>query len=250
MPDCLVLMPFRKELDSHFSVIKECGQRLGYTVYRVDNQKFSGEIVGSIAKALSKADLIVADLTGNNPNVIYELAIAQSLGKKVLMITNDRNTIPFDISTYRIQLIDPSSPENIEELFRAMRDLVLSTHVTGPLGGQLIYGEKLFFKRFAAYWLDLAPFIVVFIIFAFIFGWKRMFSEPLELVNGSIIMAWYLYLTIPTWALGYTPGKRLMGLKVTEPDGNKPSFARCAVRALLTIILSIVTYELIARKAH
>jgi hypothetical protein len=101
MPDCLVLMPFRKKLESHFSIIKECGERLGFTVYRVDTHRFSGNIIEAIAKALSKADLIVADLTGNNPNVLYELALAHSLGKKVLMVTNDRNTIPFDISMYK-----------------------------------------------------------------------------------------------------------------------------------------------------
>ena len=179
MADCLVLMSFRKELDSHFLLIKECGERLGLTVYRVDSHRFSGNIVEAIAKALSDADLIVADLTGNNPNVMYELAIAHSLGKKVLIVTNDRNAIPFDVATYRAEIIDPDSPEHREELFRAMKDLGSSIHVTGPLGGQLIYGQNLAARRVGAFGVDLGPFVVCFFALAYLLGWGRALSDEL-----------------------------------------------------------------------
>jgi nucleoside 2-deoxyribosyltransferase len=86
MPDCLVLMPFRKDLYSRFLCVKKCGEQLGLTVYRVDRYKFSGNIIEAISKAIKHADVVVADLIGSNPNVMYELAIAQSLGKRVLII--------------------------------------------------------------------------------------------------------------------------------------------------------------------
>jgi len=213
---------------------------LGFTVYRVDTHRFSGNIIEAIAKALSKADLIVADLTGNNPNVLYELALAHSLGKKVLMVTNDRNTIPFDISMYRIEIIDHSSPEHVEDICQAMKDLILSSHVTGPLGGEVIYGENHFKKRFIAFLLDIAPFVVSFFCIAYLLGWERATSD--DLIGGSIILLTYLYFTITTWAFSYTLGKRVMRLKVINLTGDKPSFVQCAARTTLIYLLPILTY--------
>lgn len=240
MADCLVLMSFRKELDSHFLLIKDCGERLGFTVYRVDSHRFSGNIVEAIAKALSNADLIVADLTGNNPNVMYELAIAHSLGKKVLIVTDDRNAIPFDVATYRAEIIDPDSPENCEELFRAMKDLVSSVQVTGPLGGQLIYGQNLAVSRIEAFGIDSGPFLVGFFVLAYLLGWDRALSD--ELVFGGLVALMLSYLLITTWVLGCTLGQRFLGLKVTTLNGDKPSFAQCVGRVGLSNLLVPLSY--------
>jgi uncharacterized RDD family membrane protein YckC len=240
MPECTVIMPFRKELDSHFELIKTIGERLGYSVYRVDTHRFSGNIVEAINKALVKADLIVADLSGANPNVMYELAIAQSLGKKVLMVTDDRNTVPFDISSYRIDLIDPSSPEQIESLHASMRALAASTHVTGPLGGTAIYGQKLFGRRLAAAGIDLAPFVAALVGRAYWLGWD-LDKDPDWLIV-LLVYGFPVYLFVSTSILESTVGQRILGLKTIFTDGERLTVGRSALRALASFVLTLFTW--------
>ena len=87
MPACLILMPSERELDVHFSLLKNLGERLGFTVSRIDGDQFSGNLLEPMAKAFSPAELIIADLTGNDPRVMYQLAVAQGIGKRVLIVT-------------------------------------------------------------------------------------------------------------------------------------------------------------------
>jgi hypothetical protein len=49
---------------------------------------------------ITKADLIVSDMTGRNPNVFYETGYAHALGKKVVLLTQQSEDIPFDLQHY------------------------------------------------------------------------------------------------------------------------------------------------------
>lgn len=51
--------------------------------------------------AIRKADAVVADLTENNPNVLYETGMAHALGKEAVLITQGVNTLPFDLRALR-----------------------------------------------------------------------------------------------------------------------------------------------------
>ena len=61
-------------------------------------------IVDDIISAIENATIIIADITGNNPNVFYELGIAHTLKKKqtIIITQDDYSNLPFDISTVRI----------------------------------------------------------------------------------------------------------------------------------------------------
>jgi nucleoside 2-deoxyribosyltransferase len=50
---------------------------------------------------INQAAFIIADVTGRNPNVMYELGIAHTLGKPVIIITQEINKIPFDFKHLR-----------------------------------------------------------------------------------------------------------------------------------------------------
>lgn len=63
-----------------------------------DNQQ---NILKDIIQAIYEADIIVADLTGLNANVFYELGVAHTLNKKVIIITEDISSLPFDLKSYR-----------------------------------------------------------------------------------------------------------------------------------------------------
>jgi uncharacterized RDD family membrane protein YckC len=233
MPDCLVLMPFRKDLYSRFLCVKKCGEELGLTVYRVDRYKFSGNIIEAISKAIKKADVVVADLIGSNPNVMYELAIAQSLGKRVLIIGDKASKMPFENSSYSPEVLDPSAPEHLEHLRAAMKEILSNTSFVAIHGERVIYGENLFWRRLAALAVDLTPFVVAYIV-AFLF--VRPDTEQAIATSLSILFVLWVYLTLTTWAWGYTLGKRLMGLEVASTVGDRLSFAQCAGRAVVSLV--------------
>lgn len=97
-----VLMPFREELEPIYQIIQEAGQRAGLQVMRADEIMFPGRITDQISDAIERASLIVADITGQNANVLFEVGMANALGKDILIISQDREGIPFDIREQRV----------------------------------------------------------------------------------------------------------------------------------------------------
>jgi nucleoside 2-deoxyribosyltransferase len=66
----------------------------------------AGEIIAQIWRQLRRAEAVVADLTHRNPNVFYEVGLAHALGKQIIFITQDRDKLPFDVSTSRCVTYD------------------------------------------------------------------------------------------------------------------------------------------------
>ncbi len=97
-PFVFVLMPFNEDFDDIYKLgIKEAAKEVGAYAERVDEQIFTEGILERIFNQISKADVIVADMTGRNPNVFYEVGYAHALGKIVLLLTQKVDDIPFDL---------------------------------------------------------------------------------------------------------------------------------------------------------
>ncbi|NOU16607.1 MAG: phosphoribosyltransferase [Bacteroidales bacterium] len=72
----------------------------------------SGLITKSIVEHLAKADIVIADITGHNPNVFLELGMRYSLKNKITIVLAQENTvIPFDIKGYRLILYNIFKPK-------------------------------------------------------------------------------------------------------------------------------------------
>ncbi len=94
-------MPFEKEFDDVYQLgIKEACKEAGAYCERVDEQLFHESILDRIYNQISKADVVIADMTGRNPNVFYEAGYAHALGKKVILVTQNSEDIPFDLKHY------------------------------------------------------------------------------------------------------------------------------------------------------
>jgi len=63
-------------------------------------EKTRGNFVKGIVNDLDKADLVIADLTGLNPNVFYELGIRHTLKVGTVMLTQDIASLPADLKSY------------------------------------------------------------------------------------------------------------------------------------------------------
>lgn len=96
-----VLMPFSKEFQDTYELgIKSACQEAGAYCERVDEQFFEESILERLYNQISKADIIVSDMTGKNPNVFYETGYAHALNKRVMLVTKEVDDIPFDLKHY------------------------------------------------------------------------------------------------------------------------------------------------------
>jgi uncharacterized protein YjbI with pentapeptide repeats len=88
-----------------YGIIKQVVKRLNFKCMRAD--QVHGKIVlHDIWRQINEAAFVVADLTGYNPNVYYELGIAHTIGKDVIPILQGGGQIPFDQRAFRILLYD------------------------------------------------------------------------------------------------------------------------------------------------
>lgn len=80
-------------------IIRPILEEEGYDADRSVDDSRPGEITSQIMKDLHEADLVIADLTGSNPNVLYEVALRHATGKPFIHLCQDPDGIPFDIGT-------------------------------------------------------------------------------------------------------------------------------------------------------
>lgn len=107
---CL-LMPFNSRFNSRYEVIRDTCTMNGFDCWRSDQTYNTGNLLRQIVEMILKSQLIIALLDGKNPNVFYEIGLAHSLGKPVILIVNmqDKNDMPFDISSDRLLLYSSMS---------------------------------------------------------------------------------------------------------------------------------------------
>lgn len=92
--------------DVFFNLVEPIANANGFEAFRTIDDSRPGDITDQVIKALYDSDLVVADLTGNNPNAMYELAIRHSTGLPFIHISDDASSIPFDISVLSTVIID------------------------------------------------------------------------------------------------------------------------------------------------
>lgn len=82
-------------------IIQEAVSKYGYSVTRADQMDQPGSITNQVIEKTVNSELVIADLTGHNPNVFYELAVRHATGKPYIQLIKSTETIPFDISDLR-----------------------------------------------------------------------------------------------------------------------------------------------------
>lgn len=146
-PHAFVAMPFGIKLGSdgksidfnrvYADYIKPSLESAGLEVFRADEETRAGGIIPDMFQELLIADLVVVDLTIDNPNVWYELGVRHALrARGVVLIQSNRDYQPFDIYTdrklrYYLKdgIPDPSTVENDKALLTRMAtDTLKSWH--------------------------------------------------------------------------------------------------------------------------
>lgn len=100
--DVFVLMPFEEKLRPVYaSHITKVAKKLKLKIRRGDDIFSAHPIMEDIWADIHAARVIVADCTGRNANVFYEIGIAHTVGKPVILITQNKDDVPFDVKHMR-----------------------------------------------------------------------------------------------------------------------------------------------------
>jgi hypothetical protein len=97
-PHIFVAMPFREDMDDiYYYGIQPSVHSMGYLCERVDLVSFTGDILDRIKSRIETAELMIADLTGSNPNVYLEVGYAWGKGLPTILIAKDGEELKFDV---------------------------------------------------------------------------------------------------------------------------------------------------------
>jgi len=101
-PIAFVAMPFKPDLKPIYEkIIAPVLKLYRFEPIRGDEIYKSGDVIDQVVETIQKAELVVCDLTGSNPNVFYELGIAHALGRKTILISQNVVELPFDVKKLR-----------------------------------------------------------------------------------------------------------------------------------------------------
>jgi len=129
-------MPFDSAFDDIYKFgIKEPAAKLNIKAERVDEQIYSEVILERIYQQIDVADIIIADMSGQNPNVFYEVGYAHAKEKTCILLTSNAEDIPFDLK-HRRHIIYKDSIQSLssdltEELKWAIQEIekIKSSHI-------------------------------------------------------------------------------------------------------------------------
>lgn len=96
-----VMMPFDKAYDDVYAAIRAAAKSVRLKCQRADDIWDEDVVLQDVVNLICKARVVVCDLTDKNPNVFYEMGIAHSLGKDVVMLTQNKGDVPFDVQQRR-----------------------------------------------------------------------------------------------------------------------------------------------------
>jgi hypothetical protein len=95
-----VAIPYRPEFDAVKAAIEEAALAANFKCEITGDLANLGTIMDQVWQGIRGADLVVADITGHNPNVMYEMGLAAALGKEAIIMTQEQE-LPFDLRHWR-----------------------------------------------------------------------------------------------------------------------------------------------------
>lgn len=126
---CFVMMPIsdqKEYAENHFTkvysqIFKPAIEDAGYEAIRVDEDKMSSDIITKILNYIQNSDIALCDLSAKNPNVLYELGLAQAYDKKVVLVKDNRTEYVFDVSG--ISTVEYRAERLYEHVEQARKDI-------------------------------------------------------------------------------------------------------------------------------
>ena len=95
------MMPYALEFAPVYESIKRACAKVRCEPLRVDEIYGTNPVVKDIFTTIDTGKLVICDITGRNPNVLYEVGIAHARNVDVVLITQNEGDVPFDLQHIR-----------------------------------------------------------------------------------------------------------------------------------------------------
>lgn len=95
------MMPFGAGFNLVYDSIRQAANEAGLRCRRADDIWENAAIIQDVVALIDRSHVVVCDCSGRNPNVFYEVGIAHTLGREVILITQSEQDIPFDLRHLR-----------------------------------------------------------------------------------------------------------------------------------------------------
>ena len=125
---CSAILPFH---DPFTTIYEDCIrpplEQAGFRVMKADNIfEPRSYITENIWRLINRSALLVADVTDKNPNVFYELGIAHTVGRDVILISQKKEDVPFDIQNLQYFLYTANDEKGKQKLRNDLENLMKS----------------------------------------------------------------------------------------------------------------------------
>lgn len=121
------IMPFARDFDDVWTGgIKRAATGTGLTPIRIDMITQSSEITDDIVKVINASEIVVVDVTGNNPNVMWEFGYAVALKRRHAVISQTTESLTFDIKNLRT-IIYKNTWQGVETLHKDLQQFIKGT---------------------------------------------------------------------------------------------------------------------------
>jgi hypothetical protein len=118
--DIFISMPFEERFDAVFDTIRTAAEDRQLNAFRIDKaSRIVDSVSGAVHRMIRESRLVLAVVTGSNPNVMNEVGLAEALGKPLILITQDRpEDAPFDIRNLHLLEYTPLNFGHLRGLLR------------------------------------------------------------------------------------------------------------------------------------
>jgi hypothetical protein len=129
---CFVIMPFKSPFNECYAkVIRPAIRLAGLKPLRADELLGSRLVLTDIWQSINSAEVVIAELTGQNPNVLYELGLSHAIGKPTIIIAHTIDNIPSDLRGLRSVFYNISDPDWARDLRRKLKEHLKETRTSG-----------------------------------------------------------------------------------------------------------------------
>lgn len=119
MADIFISMPFAFDFQEVSRALEDTARELSLSSYRTDQETRAKLIPELIQREIKASRLVVADVTGNNPNVLNEIGIAQGLGKPLILLSQNAATeAAFNVRSLGILTYSRNDLERLQKNLR------------------------------------------------------------------------------------------------------------------------------------
>lgn len=123
----------RRRADEVFDyIVKPAAEKCGLTAHRSDHERKPGQVTSELIRSILESRVVIADMTGRNPNVYYELGVVHSFRRPVVLLVDHAASLSFDTQHERvIEILDDGkigareaevAARALEESFRVVLD--------------------------------------------------------------------------------------------------------------------------------